>query len=308
MRVRVHTLTPLLLLAVAAGGCAEDQPSLSSGTLTVGTIDVPYIVEGKGIPVLVTCDARLAQRAFSAGLRDHLQFIFTDPRMFLEGVESATLAPMTLDTVAMDIERLRQHLGLEKMVVAGHSICGLFAIAYAKAYPEHVSHIVMIGTPPGWNSHMTAISTEYWAENASEERKAAFARNRRVITQDSLSRLSPEAAAWAAYLRATPQYFYDFEFDASPLFEGVYYPVDGVDHLINSVMPDYEFPSPDEITSPIFLGLGRHDYVVPPPVWDGVRDQFTNLAAVIFERSGHFPHVEEAVLFDQRLLEWISGG
>ena len=307
MRIRLRTLTLCLLLTATFFGCAEDQPSLSSGTLTLGTIDVPYIVEGQGIPALVTCDARLAQRVFSTELRAHLQFIFTDPRMFVEGVDSVSLAPMTMDTIAMDYERLRQELGLEKMVVIGHSICGLFAIAYAKAHPERVSHIVMIGTPPGWDSNIWSTASEYWDTNASEERKVALARNQELATEDSLSRLSPQAAAWAGFLLSTPQTFFDPDYDASTLIEGIYYPVEGVSHLLGTVMPGYQFPSPEEIQAPIFLALGGHDYVVPPSVWDGIQDRFSNLTAIVFERSGHFPHLEEQTLFDQRLLEWLGG-
>jgi proline iminopeptidase len=297
-----------MLLIAITGGCAEDQPSLSSGTLRIGTTDVPYIVEGQGIPTLVTCDARLAQRVFSAELRDHLQFIFTDPRMFLEGVDSATLAPMTLDTIALDIERLRQHLRLDSMVVVGHSICGLFAVEYAKAYPERVSHIVMIGTPPGWRSDIWSAASEYWETNASEDRKAALARNQELVSEDSLSGLSPQAARWAGYVRATPQFFFDPDYDFAPLAEGVYYPVEGEDHLLENVMPGYEFPGPDTITPPIFLALGWHDYVVPPTVWDAIKPGFSNLTSVVFERSGHFPHFEEQALFDETLLEWLEGG
>jgi proline iminopeptidase len=226
--------------------------------------------------------------------------------MFVQGVDSASLATMTMETVAQDYERLRAHLGLERIAMVGHSICGLFSLEYARAYPEHVSHVVMIGTPPGWNSSAMTISREYWREHASDERKAVHERNRERFTPDSLARLSPQAARWASWLREQPWYFFDFEFNPMPLVEGAYYPIEGEGHLVGSVLPEYELPSAEEIKAPIFLALGRHDYVVPPPIWDGIRAEFEDLTTVVFERSGHFPHFEEQDLFDERLLEWLS--
>jgi hypothetical protein len=57
VRVRLRKLTPCFALTVAGLGCDEGQPALSSGEITLGNVNVPYMVEGQGIPTLVTCDA-----------------------------------------------------------------------------------------------------------------------------------------------------------------------------------------------------------------------------------------------------------
>lgn len=44
-----------------------------------------------------------------------------------------------------DIEAIRQHFGLERVNLIGHSYVGLTAILYALEYPEHTGRIVQIG-------------------------------------------------------------------------------------------------------------------------------------------------------------------
>lgn len=63
----------------------------------------------------------------------------------------------------------------------------------------------------------------------------------------------------------------------------------------------------DQLNRPVFLGLGRHDYLVAPPSsWEPLRNKFKDLTIHIFEKSGHTPQLEESALFAQVLLEWLS--
>ena len=59
---------------------------------------------------------------------------------------------------------------------------------------------------------------------------------------------------------------------------------------------------------PVFLGLGRYDYLVAPPRSWNSRQNFRNLTISVFEKSGHTPQFEEAKLFDQELLQWLANG
>jgi proline iminopeptidase len=48
-----------------------------------------------------------------------------------------------------DIERLRQHLGIERWLVLGGSWGSTLALAYAEAQPQHVSQLVLFGVTTG---------------------------------------------------------------------------------------------------------------------------------------------------------------
>jgi proline iminopeptidase len=62
----------------------------------------------------------------------------------------------------------------------------------------------------------------------------------------------------------------------------------------------------DTFDRPVFLALGRHDFIVAPPAsWDAIRTRFADLTIRIFEKSGHTPQFEEPDLFDRELLDWM---
>jgi proline iminopeptidase len=293
------------LIATLAFGCDEREIGSSSGIVPVDGVELPYVVEGNGIPLLVTCDPGVAQRAFSLELRSHLRFVFMEPRVGIKHERHIDYTTITMDTLVDDIERVRTHLELENIAVLGHSICGILALEYARRYPTNVSHVIMIGTPPGWNPGMTAKTENYWNTHASEERQEVLSQNRGALSQESLDQMTSSDAAIAEYLANAPEYWHDPKYDASWLFEGSYWNVEGWNHLISAMMADYDATAGGEVKAPIFLALGKDDYVVPPVLWDNVRSRFPTMNYMVFERSGHFPHLEQQELFDQTLLAWI---
>lgn len=57
-------------------------------------------------------------------------------------------AQFQLDTLADDIELIRKKLGFDQVIVMGHSGHAYMALEYAKRYPAHVSHLVMLCAGP----------------------------------------------------------------------------------------------------------------------------------------------------------------
>jgi len=68
-------------------------------------------------------------------------------------------------------------------------------------------------------------------------------------------------------------------------------------------MQDYDIAR-SEVKVPIFLSLGSYDFIVPQSLWENYIDKFSSMAVNHFQRSGHFPQVEEQELFDKQLLDW----
>jgi proline iminopeptidase len=78
------------------------------------------------------------------GLADRRRLILLDPRG--TGGSELPADPLTLrcGRLAEDLEALRDHLGLDRMDLLGHSAGANVALAYAAAHPQRLSHLVLL--------------------------------------------------------------------------------------------------------------------------------------------------------------------
>jgi proline iminopeptidase len=213
---------------------------------------------------------------------------------------------ITLDSYAEDVDLIRKFFRFEKVAILGHSIHGDMALEYARRYPQNVSHVVVIGSPPVGLGKMSEVGTEYWESHADAERKQVLLDNWNRLSQDSLAKLPPGDAFVAGYITNGPRYWYDATYDASPLWEGMYVNVD-VWNRIFELYIEYDLSQgPGQVTSPVFVAMGPYDYVVPHTLWDGQLEKLQSVSYNLFELSGHTPQPEEPELFDQKLIEWFS--
>jgi len=247
------------------------------------------------------------QRTFSENLRKNIQLIFTD----LSGGYSETrnIDEMTLDSIMGDIDGIRRELNLDRIAMVGHSAHVLLALEYAKRYPENLSHLILMGLGPKWwrLADYRKIQDEYWDEYASDERKEAYSRNMRELTEERLGSVSPGEAYILWYVASAPKLLFDHDFDCSHLWEGAKLNREVMDRLFEVVLKDYDAtPYLSEIECSVFLAMGRYDFIGPPPLWDGEKEKLQDCTYIQFERSGHLPQFEEQALFDEKLVDWIK--
>jgi len=280
--------------------------SSESGTIDAGDFKLHYRIEGAGPPTIVIGSARYYPRVFSQSLREHLRLVFLDHRGFVQAPATIDPASFELETLVDDIERARHALGLERVVVIGHSGHSYMALEYAKRYPNNVSHVVMIGIAPDLSVSSVEAAARYWHESVSPERKAFLEANLRRLPDEKLAKLPLSERFITAYIRNGPKIWFDPKFDSTPLWEGVALN-EVFEHVWGQVFPAIDIAqSLDTLERPVFLALGRYDFLVAPPSsWDRVRPAFKDLTVRVFERSGHTPQFEEAELFDAELLGWL---
>lgn len=268
---------------------------------------IRYAVEGSGRDTLVLGSALYYPRTFSMRLRQHLRFVFADHRGFAEAPKQIPSSSFHLDTILDDFEVLRKTLGLGVVVAVGNSGHAFMALEYAKKYPEHVSHVVMIGVAPDLSADSAAAAERRWAESVDPERKAAMKDNLLRFPDESLANLSQSEAFVRIYIRNGPRAWYDPRFDASGLWSGVE-PNEVLFRLWSETFSKIDVTRGlGDLQKPVFLALGEYDYLVAPPSsWDRVRGEFKDLTVRVFERSGHTPQLEQSELFDEELLGWLD--
>lgn len=273
-----------------------------SGSVIVEGTELKYATRGSGEPFVIFGFPDY----FSENLEDHFQLFFLGTRTTAEKYSPINPDEYTLETLLEDIDTLRSAAGLDKFIIGGHSIMGVIAYEYAKRYPEHVSHVVMMGSPSTFASEeYQNVVNKYW-EAAPPERKALFEEKQQQLS-GTLDGLSPREVLVKSVVSESAKRWHDPSFNDTPILEKVSYNMDFVGHLFGTLFSNYEMFGPgDEPDIPVFVAMGKSDYVCPPTLWVDKYDHLPNLTVSVFEKSGHTPQYEESELFKERLLEWFS--
>lgn len=262
-------------------------------------------IRGNGKPILVVGSSVYYPRLFSEQLYTSFQLIFLDHRGFVEPPRTLEPEDYTLNKVLDDIERARQALGLENFIILGHSGHAFMALAYAQTFPERVSKVILLNTGPSNSPERQQQSIAFFNEAASPERKRQFEADIALLEEDI--RREPKRRFAHMCIRMGAHSFYDYAFDAAWMWDGVFTSMPVLDHLWGEAFARLNLiDCLEEVDIPVFIGLGRYDYLVGPvSLWDAVDGSQANVRKVVFEQSGHNPMFEEPELFNAVLTDWI---
>lgn len=282
-----------------------DRSTTRSGSVRVYGGDLHYRIEGSGPPILVLGSAAYYPDTFSQTLREHAELVFLDMRHFARLDESFAIEDVSLRTYIHDIDRARVAMGLERTAVLGHSHHGNLALEYARRRPEAVTHLVLVGSTPTGVPATRVAGQRYWCERASRARKQRLMENLRALESRDIAAMSAGERYVARYVADGPRYWYDPAYDASSLWRGVPLDMQAIQRF-RVLLEEYDFDSAVErVSAPVLVMAGRHDYVVPPTLWEDVAPAGGQVSYHLFDRSGHTPQLEEPDVFDATLLEWL---
>ncbi len=62
----------------------------------------------------------------------------------------------------------------------------------------------------------------------------------------------------------------------------------------------------EESGIPVFLALGRYDYLVLYDAWDNAMQRLSNVHVKLYDRSSHQPPYEQPEEFSADLVEWAA--
>lgn len=115
--------------------------------LNINGIELAYVRRGKGSPLVLLHGYPLDHHIWDAVtplLENEFDLILPDLRGF--GQSTTVETPYTLDDFAADIAGLLDGLGIQKAALAGHSMGGYIALAFANRYLERVSGLGMVAS------------------------------------------------------------------------------------------------------------------------------------------------------------------
>ena len=115
--------------------------------------EIFYMTQGQGIPIMMM-HGGLGEdhKVFSPWLdplKDHFNVIYYDHRGNGRSARPP-LETLTHDNLTKDADELRKYLGIDKMILFGHSYGSFLALEYAIRYQVNLSHLILVGTAPSY--------------------------------------------------------------------------------------------------------------------------------------------------------------
>ena len=265
-----------------------------------------YAVEGSGPPCFVIGFGRYTARLLSPAWREHFQLIFTDYRGLDPADTGFDIDTLNLPNLLGDIDALRQYLRLDVITILGHSTAGVLALDYTLACPRHVSHLLLLCSPPVYTTGFRQQQQDHMQEELLGERARIFHQNLKQFNQIK-SALAGQDFFFQFGRAQAPVYWYDPRFDESVFWQGINLNVDIINQFVPRVYNEHDmtarFP---EIRVPVFLALGRYDFATPYNIWDGHTASIRDLTIKLYTQSSHYPMVDEREQFDRDVMQWYQ--
>jgi len=258
-----------------------------------------YIAEGDGAPCLAYGIANYQPQLYSDEMKKHVRFYFVDLPHWTDGDDTAAAA-LTYAEILAAMDEAREALHIDHVGLCGHSMFGLFSLAYAERYPEHVDWVLALG-PPTTIKGVWDLEDEYFDKTASEDRKKLLDANLAAMKAEGGK---PDFVR--AYKARAPMYFYDASYDPTPLYSETKMNMVVTNKMLQ-VLTDTDVAADfSRIQAPVFIALGEADFSVPKIMWtDDIQKRIAKLTLHVFEKSGHYVPIEERVEFDRAFLSWL---
>lgn len=120
---------------------------------TVNGIQIAYTDEGQGLPILFLHDFPLSRGAWSKQVDEFkTRFRVIAPDLPGFGESEAASGPISVNRLAEDLHALLEHLVTGPVILAGHAMGGLVALAFASAFPRFLRGLVLVGMTTGVES------------------------------------------------------------------------------------------------------------------------------------------------------------
>ena len=242
-------------------------------------------------------------------LGEELELVLLDPRGTGGSTKPADPRAYTFDDYVADLDELREHLGLERMQLLGHSHGGVIAIAYAARYPERIERLILASSlarfsPEQETAMAEAVeghSGEPWYEDARAALEAEVAGD--FESDEELGDLA---------LREFPFYFARYGDKERAYLETLRSetPNAAALRLFNTeVAPSFDLrPELERITAPTLVLAGEKDFVTGPPSAAELAEGIAQARTVLLPETGHFVFVEAPDAFREAVLAFLGAG
>ena len=320
-RWMVSALVAVLVTATPSHSMlAQKGPGGTAATETrvpVGGASLYARVIGRGQPVIVLHGGPDFDQGYLLPdldqLSDSYRLIYYDQRGRGKSAEGVKPEEVTLASDLNDIDRVRQHFGLNAPVLLGHSFGAVLALEYALRHPTRVSYLVLMNPAPGSASQRAVLRESYLAQLGSD-----MDRQREIMASAAYKEGDPDAvsARYRIHFEHALRRPADYEKLMARMSAGFH--SQGKDGILKAWaveerlyadtwnMPGYDLlPKLRALRIPTLVIAGEADFI-PPEIAKQIASAIPNAKLVTIKECGHFSYLECAVEVRKALRDFLS--
>jgi pimeloyl-ACP methyl ester carboxylesterase len=242
-----------------------------------------------------------------AGLWERYTLVLVNPRGTGESGRPSDPRAYQIDDYVDDLESLRDHLGIERMLLLGHSHGGVVAQAYAGKHPGRVRRLVLAST-----------LARFAPEQEAAMRAAMELRSNQPWYADAIEAVEAEQAGQFA----TDQELADLFFRELPLYFAHFGPVEaGYRETLRTETPNADAlrlfnheifntfdlrPQLGRISAPTLVITGADDFICGPVCTEEIAAGIAGARKVIVGDSGHMTFVEQPESFHSAVGDFLD--
>jgi proline iminopeptidase len=266
-----------------------------------------YRVSGDGTPLVCLPGGPMRSAAYLGdlgGLSAHRRLIMLDPRGTGRSATPEDTASYRCDRLVDDVEALREHLGLDRLDLLGHSAGANIAVRYVERHPERVGRLALITPSP--RAVGIPISGELRKRTALLRRDEPWFPEAWAALEEIVAGRGTEER-WQA---AAP-FFYGRWDDAARAHQAAEDPNPEAAAVFGgegAFDPDATRAALASFERPVLLLAGEVDLNSPPPAMTEYAGLFPAAEYVVQPKAGHYPWLDDAATFIATTAAFLGRG
>ena len=304
-RVIVASLTAVLATVIAADALGILQRTMepAESRIPIGPVSLYARAVGEGQPVIVLHGGPDFDHSYLLPdldrFKDRFRLIYYDQRGRGRSANGVSPDEVTLGSDVEDIDRVRQHFGLDAPVLLGHSWGTVLALEYALRYPTRVSRLILMNSAPA-SANDAVLLRKYYLQKVG----ADMDRQRAIVAGAAYQSGDPEtvAARYRIHFKPALKRSEDYEKLMSTMKAGfVRQGKEGIlkaraveDRLMRDSweLPGYDLhPKLRQLRIPTLVITGDHDFI-PLDVAEHITAAIPGARLVTIKDCGHFAYLE----------------
>lgn len=242
-----------------------------------------------------------------AGLGTHFRLVLLDPRGTGKSPRPSDPSAYTINDYVADLEEARDRLGLDRMLLLGHSHGGVVAQAYAARHPERVERLILASTLPRFQVEQEQAMREGMEARSGEPWYAAA---QAALEAEQAGEFATDAELAELVWRELPLYFAHFgETEATYLTElKAESPNADALRLFNQeIFPTFDLRRElPRISAPTLVITGTEDFICGPLCGHEIAASIRDVQTLLVQGAGHFLFVEKPAEFATSISTFLG--